>query len=93
MLGMLLHWGQEHLEQLLPPDLKARVKQTRVNPAHEMTQPIPHVNGKTGEVLFQVQTPSINRVSRKKLREFFTKGQNIKIEVGTDDMFSRRAVW
>ena len=78
---MLLHWGKEHLEELLPANLRARIKEIRVNPAHEMLQPIPHIDGRNGEVLFEVHTPSINRVSRKKLRKFFTEGQDLNIEV------------
>ncbi|KAI4598369.1 hypothetical protein KJ359_002778 [Pestalotiopsis sp. 9143b] len=76
---MLLHWGAKHLENLLPAHLQARIKEPRVDPHHEMTEPIPYVNGQTGEVVGTVYTEGITRVSRKKLRHFLSDGEDLDI--------------
>jgi ribosomal protein L21E len=78
---MLLHWGDEYLRKVLPSHLEARIKEARVDPAHEMTEPVPYINGATGEVIGSVPSPVINRVSRRKIRRFLTEGQNLIIEV------------
>ena len=78
---MLLHWGTEALLNVLPPHLQARIKEPRVDPYYEMTNPIPYINGKTGEVLARIPTDVIARVSRKKLRRFLTEGEDLSIKV------------
>ncbi|KAK6221020.1 hypothetical protein LQW54_001592 [Pestalotiopsis sp. IQ-011] len=76
---MLLHWGAKHLENLLPAHLRVRIKEPRVDPHHEMTEPIPYVKGQTGEVVGTVYTEGITRVSRKKLRHFLSDGEDLDI--------------
>lgn len=78
--GMLLHWGTEHLETLLPDHLKERIREPRVDPALEAMAPTPYINGKTGEIIGTVPTKTITRLSRKKLRRFFTEGENLNVE-------------
>lgn len=78
--GMLLHWGTEHLEALLPEHLKARIREPRVDPANEEMAPTPYINGKTGEIIGTVPTKIITRVSRSKLRRFLTEGEDLDIE-------------
>lgn len=78
--GMLLHWGTEHLEAILPAHLKDRIREPQVDPNTNVWAPTPYVNGKTGELIGEVPTKIISRVSRRKLRRFFTKGENLNIE-------------
>jgi ribosomal protein L21E len=78
---MLLHWATQHLENLLPAHLKARIKEPRVDPNYEMTDPIPYFNGKTGEIIGKIPTDVITRVSRKKMRRFLTEGEDLNIHV------------
>ena len=58
-----------------------RIKEVRVDPSHEMTEPIPYMNGKTGEVIGRVLNNVIARVSRKKLRRFLTEGEDLHVKV------------
>ena len=79
---MLLHWGTEYFQKVLPRHLQERMKEPRVDPSHgEMVEPIPYLDGATGEVMGRVPTNVINRVSRKKLRRFLTEGENLEIKV------------
>ncbi|KAK4543969.1 hypothetical protein LTR36_004743 [Oleoguttula mirabilis] len=80
--GMLLHWGTEYLGRVLPDHMQKRIKEPRVDPSYEMIDPIPYINGDTGEVLARVPTDVITRVSRKKLRRFLTEGEGLSIEYG-----------
>lgn len=80
--GMLLHWGTEYLENVLPGHLQARMKEIRVDPRCEMTEPIPHLDSFSGQVLKRVPTPVINRVSRKKIRKFLMEGEDLNIHFG-----------
>ncbi|KAF7531556.1 hypothetical protein G7054_g8781 [Neopestalotiopsis clavispora] len=45
-----------------------------------MTEPIPYINGKTGETIGTVYTEGITRVSRKKLRHFLSHDEDLNIE-------------
>ena len=77
---MLLHWANEYLENLLPIHLQARAREPRVDPNNDTFDPVPHINGETGEVLGRIPTEVITRVSRKKLRNFLVEdGLNIKV--------------
>lgn len=77
---MLLHWGGEYLASyLLPPDMRARIKEPRVDPCYVWTDPLTYVNAKTGEVILRVPVSDITRVSRKKLRKFLSEGLDIRV--------------
>lgn len=78
--GMLLHWGTEHLEAVLPDHLKARMREPQVDPHNSVWAPTPYVNGKTGELIGEVPTKVISRVSRRKLRRLLANGENLNIE-------------
>ncbi|KAK5741894.1 hypothetical protein LTR17_003642 [Elasticomyces elasticus] len=81
--GMLLHWGTQFLENVLPEHLRKRIKEPRVDPRCEMAElPVPHFNGLTGEIIARVSSNVITRVSRKKLRRFLTDGEDLDIEYG-----------
>ncbi|KAK3645381.1 hypothetical protein LTR56_009108 [Elasticomyces elasticus] len=80
---MLLHWGTQFLENVLPEHLRKRIKEPRVDPHCEMAElPVPHFNGATGEIIARVSSDVITRVSRKKLRRFLTEGEDLEIEYG-----------
>jgi hypothetical protein len=73
---MQLHWATQHLESLLPPHLKARINEPRVDPHGDIMGPIPYQDGKTGEILGEVPTEEVTtRVSGMKLRRFFFRGR------------------
>jgi hypothetical protein len=83
---MLLHWGAEYLERLLPPHLQARIKEPRCNPhldAGAKIPPVPFVNALTGNVMAEIpiEGMSVNRISRMKLRRFLTEGEDLDIRV------------
>ena len=52
-----------------------------------MTEPIPYINGKTGETIGTVYTEGITRMSRKKLRHFLSHDEDLNIEV-IDHLYS-----
>ncbi|KAL8897693.1 MAG: hypothetical protein Q9192_002447 [Flavoplaca navasiana] len=84
-LGMLLHWGAEYLERILPSHLQARIQEPRCDPHLDTltsTQPVPYVDAFTGKILAGVPMDGINRVSRMKLRRFLTQGENLNIRFG-----------
>jgi hypothetical protein len=81
---MLLHWGAEYLENVLPPHLQARIREIRCNPHLDTTAkipPVPFVNALTGEVTAEVPIAGSNRVSRMKLRRFLTQDEKLDIRV------------
>jgi hypothetical protein len=82
---MLLHWGTEYLEKVLPPHLQARMKEIRCDPHLDLSSdipPVPFVNALTGQLMAEFPQVGV-RVSRKKLRRFFTDGENLNIKVRT----------
>ena len=89
-VGMLLHWASEYLEKVLPDHLKARIKEPHVDPSHEMVDPVPYLNGETGEVMSSIPSDVITRVSRKKLRKFLTEGEDLNIIVS--HLFEKRTL-
>ncbi|KAK5047212.1 hypothetical protein LTR84_006734 [Exophiala bonariae] len=82
--GMLLHWGKEFLMRTLPEDLQIRFEETLVDPRYNGMEdvPIPHVNGKTGEVMARIAMPALVRVSRKKLRNWLTSKRDLNMSFG-----------
>ena len=78
---MLLHWGTEYFEKLLPHHLQQRIKEFRVDPHIEMGAPVPYMKADTGEIMKNVETPTISRVSRKKIRKILTEGARLDIRV------------
>ncbi len=66
----------------LPADLEARFRETLVDPTYGGNDPIPHINGETGEVMKRVEMPGLVRVSRKKLRTFLGQDLNILVSCG-----------
>ncbi|KAM3067369.1 hypothetical protein ACMFMF_009860 [Clarireedia jacksonii] len=85
MIGMLLHWGTEYLEKLLPAHLRDRMSEPRCDPNLDTSSnvpPVPYVNALTGNLIAQIPMQGLNRVSRMKLRRFLTQGESLKIQFG-----------
>lgn len=93
--GMLLHWGAEFFEKLLPDHLRERIKEIRCDPYLDTTAPlppVPFVNALTGEITAQIPLSNTNRVSRKKLRRFLTEGEDINIFVSPVTLSKARVI-
>jgi hypothetical protein len=81
--GMSIHWSRPLLDQLLPDDLIARLREAQNDPSFNSTNgfEVAFYNGKTGEHLKDQPMANAIRVSRKKMRAFCAQG--IDIEVST----------
>ncbi|KAJ9608059.1 hypothetical protein H2200_007047 [Cladophialophora chaetospira] len=79
---MLLHWGEEYLRRVLPDNLADRLIEVTVDPHYNWKEiePLPHLDADTGEIVRRVQMPVLIRVSRKRLREFLSQNQKLKIQ-------------
>jgi len=77
---MGLHWSLPLLEALLPPDLRARLKEAQNDPflVAKDEDGIPIYNGLDGTVLTSIPVPRMIRVSRRKMRAFCSQGIDLK---------------
>lgn len=79
---MALHWSRRNVEQCLPPELFAALSSAHTNPWHEPShdeaQSLPVVGGKTGEVLVAAKVDDGRRVLRRKLRDLFRRGIDVR---------------
>lgn len=83
---MLLHWGAEYLEKLVPENLRGRrLREPRCDPDLDAVQetigPVPFIDAVSGKIIAEIPIPDINRVSRMKLRRFLTEHQNLNVQV------------
>lgn len=78
---MGLHWGSSYL-QALPPAIVGQLKWAETDPtielSHEQETIIPVYNGKTGEVIANIDAVSTRRVSRSKLKKLLSQGLDIQ---------------
>lgn len=78
---MGIHWALPQLEELLPPDLKARLKEPQNDPF--LDPPDKDVfriyNGLTGEILKDLPTPKTMRMSRRRMRKFCSEGIDVRV--------------
>lgn len=76
--SMGLHWGSEHLNTCLPPEIASQLKYCETDPWIEMTPDqetrIPVCNGRTGKVMAHIQAISSRRVSKGKLKDLLSQG-------------------
>ena len=80
--SMLIHWSLSFLQELLPPDLWARIQEAQVDPSLPvMEDRIPMINGLNGEVIKYIDTPKSIRVSRRKMRAFCSQGLDIQVRL------------
>lgn len=67
----------------MPEHLRARMGELSVDPFTDFTEPVPYLNGLTGEVMGSVATPGgVMRISRKKLRHLLWQGQGLNTKAG-----------
>ena len=77
---MSIHWSLSFLEQLLPPELFARINEAQGDPTLPMEEDImPLVNGLNGKLIKNLVTPRTIRVSRRKMRALCSQGLNIQV--------------
>lgn len=80
---MSLHWGNEAINQVLPPHLRARIREIWCDPHYEQPDPkdnyLPHFAGHTGEQLFAMPVGDCMRVSRSKMRKLFSDGLDVQV--------------
>lgn len=78
--GMSLHWGTEAIEKVLPPELRSRIRETWCDPfwsGEELV--LKHYRGPTGDLAFETQLANGARVSRRKMRELFKEGLDVRV--------------
>ncbi|MCJ1417254.1 hypothetical protein MMC32_003596 [Xylographa parallela] len=80
--SMGIHWALPLLENLLPADLAARLKEAQNDPfmVHPDKDTLPIYNGQTGEIMKALPVPRTIRVSRRKMRAFCSQG--IEVQYG-----------
>ncbi|KAH8677748.1 hypothetical protein BX600DRAFT_450625 [Xylariales sp. PMI_506] len=79
--SMLLHWGTQHLKNLVPEPLKARIGEIQVDPHNGTIGAIPFIDARNGQVFKAVPVePGTTRVSKRKIRYLLTQGQNMNIK-------------
>lgn len=80
--GMSIHWSRPLLEQLLPEDILARLREAAVDPSFDSSEAggylVPFYNGKTGEHIIDMPMKNAIRVSRRKMRKLCSEGLDIK---------------
>jgi 2-polyprenyl-6-methoxyphenol hydroxylase-like FAD-dependent oxidoreductase len=80
--GMSIHWSRPLLEQLLPEELLARLREAAVDPSFDSSAEggytVPFYNGKTGEHIISMPMKNAIRVSRRKMRNLCSEGLDIK---------------
>lgn len=79
--GMQLHWGKEYLLGVLPEHIQSHWKDATVDPHYDADEPLPHINGATGEIIAGTSFPGVVRVSRKKLRKLLGWRTQLNIKV------------
>ena len=84
---MGIHWALPLLENLLPADLAARLKEAQNDPfmVHPDKDTLPIYNGQTGEIMKALPVPRTIRVSRRKMRAFCSQG--IEVQVRATDWY------
>src|SRR5436305_13926663 len=89
---MSIHWSRPLLDQLLPDNLVARLREPQNDPSFDSTLTngfdVAFYNGKTGEHLKDQPMANAIRVSRRKMRAFCAQG--IDIEVGSCALITAR---
>lgn len=70
------HWGLEPLRHLVPEKVLEQLESTQVDPhvPTKDTDRLPFINGKTGELLTEIQSSKFYRVRRDKFRRMLMDG-------------------
>src|SRR5271156_675731 len=79
---MSIHWSRPLLEDLLPEELLARLKEAAVDPSFDSSAEggysVPFYNGKTGGHIISMPMKNAIRVSRRKMRSLCSEGLDIR---------------
>jgi flavin-dependent dehydrogenase len=79
---MSIHWSRPLLDQLLPEEILARLREASVDPSFDSSADggytVPFYNGKTGEHIISMPMKNAIRVSRRKMRNLCSEGLDIK---------------
>ncbi|KAH4162708.1 hypothetical protein HBI81_222970 [Parastagonospora nodorum] len=78
--GMTLHWGSSHIASCLPESLVARFNEAYADPTQspDAVTGLPIYNGATGELIMEMGADKPCRVSRKKMRNLFAEGIDVR---------------
>ncbi|KAI8314398.1 hypothetical protein K4K59_003093 [Colletotrichum sp. SAR11_240] len=80
--GMALHWATHNIDECLPADLAANLKDAQTDPyadiPQEASKTIPMYNGKTGDLVTHVAADGPRRVHRGRLRDFLRTGLDVR---------------
>ena len=84
---MSIQWALPLLERFLPDDLSSQIRSTANDPSFEPPDPslLPTFNGKTGELLKNIELNKMIRVSRRKFRAFCARGIDIQVRIYAQD--------
>jgi hypothetical protein len=80
--GMTLHWANEAVNLVLPPDLQARIHEACCDPSYQPSEDDAELvayAGHTGEVLMRTPASNAKSVSRRKMRTLFSEGLDIRV--------------
>ncbi|KAI8250057.1 FAD-dependent monooxygenase cctM [Colletotrichum sp. SAR 10_98] len=80
--GMALHWATHNIDECLPADLAANLKDAQTDPyadiPQEASKTIPMYNGKTGDLVTHIAADGPRRVHRGRLRDFLRTGLDVR---------------
>lgn len=78
---MAIHWSLDHLEELLPPELFAKLFTASCNPAVSIDAGgnYPIIQGETGDLLAGVPYARGLRVPRSKMRALCAEGIDVQV--------------
>lgn len=77
---MTLHWGSSHIASCLPEHLVARFNEAYADPTQspDAVTGLPIYNGATGELIMEMGADKPCRVSRRKMRNLFAEGIDVR---------------
>ncbi len=80
-----IYWSQSPLEECLPEDIRAKLKNAFVDPSRVPSADdyIPLLNGQTGETLMNMPTKYVMRLRRSGFRAVV--GENIDVQVASSE--------
>ncbi|CAN9465768.1 unnamed protein product [Alternaria alternata] len=79
--GMTLHWGSSHIASCLPIELANRIHEAFADPTQDQASAtgLSVFNGETGERIFEIAADKPCRVSRRKMRNLFSEGLDVRV--------------
>jgi 2-polyprenyl-6-methoxyphenol hydroxylase-like FAD-dependent oxidoreductase len=79
---LMLHWGLESLEAILPSDVLEKLPGAYCDPNYpeDYPSPLPVFHRGTGEILFHIPSTRMRLVSRQRLRAMLSHGLDIEYD-------------